>query len=99
MREERHMSRRIGCMTLGLIATLASISAAQNSPPDPVVALEQGLQESKAALKHYEWVETTTTLMKGEVKSTKQNRCYYDAHGKLTKVATGATSEGGKSPG
>jgi len=60
--------------------------------------LKQGLQESAAALKHYEWVETTTMSMGGEVKSTKENRCYYDAHGKLTKVATGGTSAG-KSPG
>jgi hypothetical protein len=39
-----------------------------------------------AALRTYEWMETTVVSMKGEEKSRKQNRCYYGADGKVEKV-------------
>lgn len=70
--------------------------AAQAS--DPVAVLKQNLQTSKEALKHYEWIEATTISVNGEEKSKTENRCYYDASGKLTKVATGGGKEE-KGPG
>ena len=54
-----------------------------------VAIIKKNLADSKESIKKYEWIETTVTYLKGEEKSTKQNRCYYDVTGKLTKVATG----------
>ena len=42
-----------------------------------VAALKKSLAESQAALRTYEWIETTTISLKGEEKSRKQMRCYY----------------------
>lgn len=53
---------------------------------DRVAALKQSLGSSMAALRKYEWMETTVVSMKGEEKSRKQNRCYYGADGKVVKV-------------
>src|SRR4029077_9351021 len=41
--------------------------------------------------KNYQWIETTTGAVKGEVKSTKVSNCYYDVTGTLEKVQTSAT--------
>ena len=54
-----------------------------------VAALKQAVQQSMAGLRKYEWIETTTVMLKGDVKSQKQNRCYYGADGKIQKVAIG----------
>ena len=54
-----------------------------------VAEFKQAVQQSMAALHKYEWVETTTVSLKGEVKSQKQNRVYYGADGKLQKVPIG----------
>lgn len=51
-----------------------------------VAEFKQSVQKSMAALRKYEWIETTTVLYKGEVKSKKQNRVYYGADGKLQKI-------------
>ena len=40
-----------------------------------------------AALRQYEWVETTIISVKGEEKSRTQQRCYYGADGKIQKIA------------
>lgn len=53
---------------------------------DRIAALKQSLGSSMAALRKYEWIETTVVSMKGEEKSRKQNRCYYGADGKVEKV-------------
>ena len=54
-----------------------------------VAAFKHAVQQSMAGLRKYEWIETTTVLLKGEVKSQKQNRCYYGSDGKIQKVAIG----------
>ena len=51
-----------------------------------VAAVKQSFAQSQAALRKYEWIETTVVSLKGEEKSRKQNRCYYGAEGKLEKV-------------
>ena len=71
------------------------------NPPDQMVAtLKQNLAESQKRLRQYEWVETTTISLKGEQKSSKQQRVYYGADGKLTKLPMGdppaqAAAQGG----
>ena len=60
--------------------------------------IKKNLATSKVNIKNYEWLETTTTFVKGEQKSVKQNQCYYSVDGKLTKVETGG-SAAAKTPG
>ncbi len=66
---------------------------------DRVAAVKQSFASSMAALRHYEWVETTVISMKGEEKSRKQNRCFYGADGKVQKIPMEAAPEpAGKNP-
>ena len=51
-----------------------------------MASLKASLAANQAALKKYEWIETTVVSLKGEEKSRKQNRCYYGADGGVTKV-------------
>ena len=51
-----------------------------------------------AALRQYEWIETTVVSMKGEEKSRKQAQCYYGAEGTVQKVPIGAPAAEGKTP-
>jgi hypothetical protein len=67
-------------------APAAAPAAAAPAGQDRVAALKQSLGSSMAALRKYEWMETTVVSMKGEEKSRKQNRCYYGADGKVVKV-------------
>ena len=64
------------------------ISAKQASPAvaQRVAALKKSIADSQAKLRKYEWVETTTVSLKGEVKDQKQQRCYYGAEGTVQKV-------------
>jgi azurin len=43
-----------------------------------------------AALRQYQWVETTAVSVRGEEKSRTQSTCYYGADGKLQKTPLGA---------
>lgn len=77
----------------------AQAPAAEPAPakPDHVTAIKQSLGASMAALRHYEWVETTSVSMKGEEKSRTQAQCYYGADGQVQKVPI-AEPAPGKSP-
>jgi hypothetical protein len=90
---------RMRTMVVGasLLALLALPLAAQAPPaappaakPDHVAAIKQSLAASTAALHQYQWIETTTISIKGEVKSTTQDQCYYGADGAIQKVPIGA---------
>ena len=73
------------------MVTAAARGVAQ-TPPSPdqlVAALKQNMAESQKRLRQYEWIETTAISLKGEEKSRKQQRVYYGADGKLTKVPMG----------
>lgn len=65
-------------------ATPAEAPAVQ--PGDRVAQIKESLAASKAALKSYEWVETTAVSLGGEEKARLENRCYYGAEGSLQKV-------------
>ena len=71
---------------------------AQNEMKETITMIKTNLANSKQQVKQYSWLETTTTYIKGELKNTRQNQCYYSVDGKLTKVATGATDQA-KTPG
>jgi hypothetical protein len=75
---------------LASVLALATVSSAQAPAAAPgaaerVTAIKQWLGKSKADLKSYQWMETTTVAVKGEVKSTKISNCYYDVSGVLQK--------------
>jgi len=76
----------------GILALLPVARTVAQAPPTPdqmVAALKQNLAESQKRLRQYEWIETTAISLKGEEKSRKQQRVYYGADGKLTKLPLG----------
>lgn len=80
----------------------ASTPAANQQAPsihERVAALKKSLAESMAALKGYEWIETTVVSLKGEEKATTEKRCYYGADGKVQKITIEAPPEPKKKPG
>jgi hypothetical protein len=80
-------------IAVGIVTSLSDGRAAGQAPATPdemVAALKQNLAESQQRLRQYEWVETTSLSLKGEEKSRKQQRVYYGADGKLTKLPIGA---------
>jgi len=87
-------SLRAGLIALAVtgLATIAARAQAQ----EPVSTVSDNLKASMAALRHYEWIETAVISIKGEEKARKTKRCYYDAEGKLQKVATDDGTEEGK---
>jgi len=77
---------------LSILTSLPVARVVAQAPPTPdqmVAALKQNLAESQKQLRQYEWVETTAISLKGEEKSRKQQRVYYGADGKLTKLPLG----------
>ena len=77
----------IGVAAVVSVAWFGTPATAQPAPEERVAAIKQSLQESMAALRQYEWVETTIVSLKGEEKSRAQKRCYYGADGKIQKIA------------
>jgi hypothetical protein len=78
------------CLVLPAAAQEPTDAAAPQVPADAAAAkkdhaaaVKESLQKSLAALRQYQWVETTTVSMKGEEKSRTQNNCYYGADGKV----------------
>jgi hypothetical protein len=82
--------------TAGAISLLAATAIVAQQPAAPaggtdhVAAIKQSLQKSAAALRQYQWVETTAVSIKGEEKSRTQNNCYYGADGKVQKTPVAA---------
>jgi hypothetical protein len=91
------MKRICFALTLIFISWTSGIFA-QADVQETVAMIKKNLADSKEKIKQYEWIETTTTFMKGEQKSLKQCQCYYSVDGKLTKVETGGSTQA-KTPG
>jgi hypothetical protein len=79
------------CVAYALVISLAAAGrlviaqASQLPAQDRIAALSSLLADSQAALRHYEWIETTIVTLHGEVRSRKQERCYYGPDGALKK--------------
>lgn len=84
-------SCRLPVLLVVLGALPGTAQGAGESAPERVAALKQSLAQSQQALRTYQWVETTTVSMKGEVKSQKQMSAYYGADGALQKLPISAT--------
>jgi hypothetical protein len=64
-------------------------SATPGGAQDRVAAFKQSLQQGMAAIRRYQWTETTSISLKGEEKSRKQQACLYGADGKVSKTPIG----------
>ena len=84
---------------LASVSTVVVARAQSAAVKQRVAAIKQSLADSQASLRHYEWIETTVISHDGEEKFRKQERCYYDAEGKVQKVLEGTESEGKTPPG
>jgi hypothetical protein len=73
-------------------------AAAPAGKPDHVAAVKASLQNGMAALRQYEWTETTAVSLKGEEKSRTQNSCRYGPDGTVLKTPLTAPTEQKKSP-
>ncbi len=73
------------------VGSATLVSAQEPATQERIAAFKKALQQSQSQLRSYEWIETTTVMLKGEVKSQKQNRCYYGADGKIQKLAIGSS--------
>ena len=94
-------------LTMATVTSLSVVRGDAQAPAGPdqmVAALKQNLAESQKRLRQYEWIETTAISLKGEENSRKQQRVYYSADGKLTKLPIGepppqAAQSGGRGGG
>jgi len=79
----------LACGALLGVRTASAQDGAAAATPDHATAIKETFKRDQATLRSYEWIETTTMSLKGEVKSTTEKRCYWGADGKLQKVETG----------
>ena len=97
------MKTRIGISTLAAVVLIGApwTASAQDQAQvkERVQAIKENLVQSKAALKGYEWVETTVVSRNGEEKSRVQKRCFYGADGKLQKTPLGEPAAEAKKKG
>ena len=87
------MSLRSASIFLSFALTASSAQAFQ--APDKaamqqrVAELKESVAANKAKLATYQWTETITIMLKGEVKKTEQNLCKYGPDGKVQKTPLG----------
>lgn len=86
-------------LALGFLLLGGAALAQQPAAEERVAALKSSLASSKATLRQFEWIETTTVLLKGEQKAQTQERCYYGADGNLQKVPVAAPAPAEKKRG
>ncbi|HZD31756.1 MAG TPA: DUF3300 domain-containing protein [Candidatus Angelobacter sp.] len=70
-----------------LLLPLAEMSA------QDVNAFKESLAKNQQLLRQYQWVETTTISMKGEVKSQVQKSCFYGPDGNVQKQQISAPTD------
>ena len=75
------------CLTLLVAALALPVFAQQPSVAERAAILKATMAASQAVLKQYEWIEATVISVKGEEKSSQQQRCYYGADGGVQKIA------------
>lgn len=81
------------------LALLGSARAARGEEPrEKVAAIKASLANSQAALRKYEWIETTVISIKDEEKARTVKRCYYGEDGKVQKVPLAAPPEEAAAP-
>lgn len=89
--KQNHRFVNQSCLTLLLAALVLPGFAQEPTAAERVANLKAIMAASQAALRQYEWIETTVVTLKGEEKFRKQERCYYGADGGLAKTQLSAT--------
>lgn len=85
--------------TVMIVVLLGSaLPALAEEPGEKVAAVKASLANSQAALRKYEWIETTVISIKDEEKARTVKRCYYGEDGKLTKVPLAEPPEAAAAP-
>jgi hypothetical protein len=77
---------RAGMVPLIVGALVLPVCAAESVAVQRIIALKARMAEDQAVLHRYEWLETTTISLKGEVKGRRLRHCSYDTDGVLRKV-------------
>lgn len=95
----RHLARFAAIAAALAIIPITGAGQTAPTPEAILTAVKKNLQDSQVQLRKYEWVETTAISLKGEVKSRKQQRVYYGADGKLTKLPIGEPAAAAEAPG
>lgn len=85
--------KRMNLLLMMVFLAGALIVSAQVDMKETMSVIKTNLVQSKVQMRQYSWIETTKTWIKDELKSTKQNQCYYSVDGKLTKIATGGSDQ------
>lgn len=88
----------IKTLSVGFALTLTLARPASTQDPkqaiqERVAAFKQSMAENQKALRQYGWTEKTELSLKGEVKSTKLERCRYGPDGKVQKTLLSAPPE------
>jgi len=76
-------------LAIGATGRAQQPPATSGGAQDRVAAFKQSLQQGMAAIRRYQWTETTSISLKGEEKSRKQQACVYGADGKVAKTPIG----------
>ena len=76
--------KRMNLLLMMVFLAGALIVSAQVDMKETMSVIKTNLVQSKVQMRQYSWIETTKTWIKDELKSTKQNQCYYSVDGKLT---------------
>jgi len=102
-RAGRGRTLRCACVVAVLALATGGALAAQPepTPQQRAAMLKEWLAASRAQLRTYQWVETTTVTKDGEQKSQKQATCFYGPDGTLQKVPIevgGQPQDAGRDP-
>ena len=69
MRNQNKKLRLLPALFFGLLLIPAAAVGQESEKEQRVATFQQAVQQSMAGLRKYEWIETTTVSLKGEVKS------------------------------
>lgn len=72
-----------------LVGALAFAQDPKQELQQKLASVKESVARNQAALRQYTWTEHTDILLKGEVKSTKDNICRYGPDGKVQKTPIG----------
>lgn len=89
---------RFGLLAVAIAACGWVVLAQASDAQQRAAALKESIEKSRALMKQYEWIETTTVSFKGEEKSRTQKQCYYGVDGKVQKVEVSTTKDEGRQP-
>jgi hypothetical protein len=82
-----------------VFAPLLQVPAEQLDSQQRIAQLKHSLADNQAKLKHYQWIETTEVIVKGNTKKEQQQLCHYGADGRIEKTPIGPAPAQQSMPG